>query len=64
MRLTVFWARMTDQFGATYADSFARDFVITELGSRTVHQALADGVPAKDVWAAVCTALELPSSAR
>lgn len=64
MRLTVFWARMAEQFGAAYADSFARDFVITELGSRTVHQALADGVAAKDVWVAVCTALELPPSAR
>jgi hypothetical protein len=62
--LTVFWAQMADQLGATYADSFARDFVISELGSRTVHQALADGVAAKDVWAAVCSALELPSSAR
>jgi Protein of unknown function (DUF3046) len=64
VRLTVFWARMTEQLGATYADSFARDFVITDLGSRTVHQALADGVAAKDVWVAVCTALELPPSVR
>ena len=64
MRLTVFWARMAEQFGAAYADSFARDFAVAGLGSRTVHQALADGVPAKDVWAAVCAALELPASAR
>ncbi|NEE21969.1 DUF3046 domain-containing protein, partial [Streptomyces sp. SID7499] len=25
MRLTIFWERMADHFGAAYADSFARD---------------------------------------
>lgn len=40
MRLTVFWERMTDHFGPGYADTFARDHVMTELGGRTVHEAL------------------------
>ncbi|MFD7099591.1 DUF3046 domain-containing protein, partial [Streptomyces xanthophaeus] len=40
MRLTNFWERMAEHFGAGYADSFARDHVMTELGGRTVHQAL------------------------
>ncbi len=61
MRLTVFWERMTEQFGAAYVDSFARDFVMSELGGRTVHQALADGVAAKDVWKAVRASLNLPA---
>ncbi len=39
MRLTVFWERMTDHFGPGYADTFARDHVMTELGGRTVHEA-------------------------
>jgi hypothetical protein len=59
VRLTVFWQKMTERFGPTYVDSFARDFVLSELGGRTVHQALADGVAAKQVWAAVCRSLEL-----
>lgn len=41
MRLTIFWERMADHFGAGYADSFARDHVMAELGGQTVHQALA-----------------------
>ncbi|MGH3329207.1 MAG: DUF3046 domain-containing protein [Streptomycetales bacterium] len=54
MRLTEFWRRMAQQFGPAYADSFARDFVLRELGGRTVHQALEQGQDARDVWRAVC----------
>ena len=43
MRLTEFWRRMDDHFGPGYAESFARDHVMSELGGRTVHQALAAG---------------------
>jgi Protein of unknown function (DUF3046) len=64
MRHTEFWERMREQFGEGYADSFARDFVIAELGERTVHEAIADGKDVKDVWRAVCDALELPPAAR
>jgi hypothetical protein len=60
MRLTVFWQRMTDHFGAGYSETFARDHVMTELGGRTVRQALDSGWEAKDVWRAVCTAMNVP----
>ena len=55
---------MNQQFGDAYADSFARDFVIAELGGRTVYQAIADGEDVKEVWRAVCDALDLPPTAR
>jgi hypothetical protein len=58
--LTVFWERMTERFGPAYVDSFARDFVMSELDGRTVRQALAEGVAAKEVWAAVSRSLDLP----
>lgn len=64
MRLTIFWERMRAHFGETYADSFARDHVMAELGGRTVHQALEDGWEAKDVWRAVCAAMDVPASRR
>ncbi|MEV5380630.1 DUF3046 domain-containing protein [Streptosporangium nondiastaticum] len=64
MRLTVFWQRMANHFGAAYADSFARDHVMSELGGRTVHQALDAGWNAKDVWRAVCRAMEIPDDRR
>ncbi|MDT0305601.1 DUF3046 domain-containing protein [Streptomyces sp. DSM 44917] len=60
MRLTDFWARMTEHFGAGYADSFARDHVMSELGGRTVIEALDAGWDAKDVWRAVCAAQDVP----
>ena len=55
---------MNAHFGAAYADSFARDHVMTELGGRTVRQALDAGWEAKDVWRAVCAAMDVPASAR
>ena len=64
MRHTEFWERMREQFGDSYADSFARDFVIAELGGRTVSEAIADGEDVKEIWRAVCDALELPPSVR
>jgi hypothetical protein len=64
MRLTVFWQRMADHFGAGYADTFARDHVMSELGGRTVQQALDAGWEAKDVWRTVCTAANVPHENR
>ena len=58
MRLTVFWERMTERLGAAYVDSFARDHVMSELGGRTVYQALEQGVSAKEVWSAVSRSLD------
>jgi Protein of unknown function (DUF3046) len=64
MRLTEFWRRMRAHFGEHYADSFARDHVMSELGGRTVHEALEAGWAAKDVWRAVCEAMDVPASRR
>jgi hypothetical protein len=64
VRLTDFWERMERQLGASYADSWARDYVIDGLGGRTVHQALEAGEDTKVVWRAVADALRLPPSQR
>ncbi|MEU1077907.1 MULTISPECIES: DUF3046 domain-containing protein [unclassified Streptomyces] len=64
MRLTIFWERMAEHFGAAYADSFARDHVIAELGHRTVHEALDAGWETRDVWRAVCAAMDVPAHRR
>ena len=53
MRLTVFWERMRAQFGESYAQSVAKDYVLAGLDGRTVEQALAEGEDAKTVWRAV-----------
>jgi len=64
VRLTVFWDRMNQQFGESYAQSVAKDYVIAELGGRTIEQALADGEPAKKVWQAVVANFDVPSTLR
>jgi len=38
--------------------------VIVELGNRTPEQALAAGVPARDVWIALCDVQEVPLARR
>jgi hypothetical protein len=64
MRHTEFWARMEAALGPSYARAWASQFVIAELGERTVTEALDGGEPPKAVWAAVWKVLELPASER
>ena len=62
MRHTEFWARMDGALGPSYARAWAEQFVLGELGGRTVNEALAAGEPPKRVWAAVWRSLELPTT--
>ena len=55
---------MNQQFGEGYAESVAKDYVMAELGGRTIEQALADGVAAKTVWQAVCATFDVPQRLR
>lgn len=55
---------MNAVLGVGYAESWANDYVIESLGSRTVVQALAAGLDTKVVWRAVHRELGLPPSAR
>lgn len=64
MRLTVFWERMREQFGESYADSVAKDYVLASLGGRTADQALAEGIEVKTIWQAVCEAFDVPGRLR
>jgi hypothetical protein len=64
VRLTAFWERMNQQFGEAYAESLAKDYVMSELGGRTIDQALADGESAKRVWQAVCATFDVPDRLR
>jgi hypothetical protein len=64
MRLTEFWNRMHRTFGEAYAESWARDFVIADLGGRTVVQALDEGESVKKVWRSVCTVADVDPKLR
>ncbi len=60
MRHSEFWERMDVALGPTYARSWADQFSITALGSRTAREALDAGEDPRTVWRAVHAALELP----
>lgn len=64
MRITVFRRLMADEFGATRAEMLAKDHVLGGLGGRTVEEALEAGMPAKEIWAQVCTEFEVPVERR
>ncbi|GIJ45926.1 hypothetical protein Val02_28120 [Virgisporangium aliadipatigenens] len=53
MRLTDFWERLEQVFGAGYAASVAEDQVLIGLDGRTIKEALAQGVETVTVWRAV-----------
>ena len=55
---------MREQFGDAYAESVAKDFVLSRLGDRTVNKALADGEDAKVVWRAVSETFNVPERLR
>ncbi|MFI5888712.1 DUF3046 domain-containing protein [Actinoplanes sp. NPDC051513] len=56
MRLTDFWARLDEAFGATYARSIAADQSFAALGDRTIAQSIADGIDTATIWRAVVDA--------
>lgn len=64
MRNTVFRKLMADEFGQVRAEMVARDHVMSALGGRTADQALEAGVPAKEIWRAVCDAFDVPEHRR
>jgi hypothetical protein len=64
MRITVFQQMMAEEFGPARAATLASDHVFSELGGRTVRQALEAGIPTKEIWQAVCVAFEVPRERR
>ena len=64
MRLTELHARLAGRLGSEYADSWSRDFVLSQLGERTVVDALSAGYDAAVVWRAAADALGVPPAER
>lgn len=64
MRLTYFRELMEGEFGAARAASVSYDHVFSQLGGRTVEQALEAGIEPREVWRAVCEGYDVPRSRR
>jgi hypothetical protein len=54
MRISDLKERLVLSFGEEWAPSFSQDIAISELGSKTVNEALQAGVEADEIWRAVC----------
>ena len=55
---------MGDEFGDVQGRALVRDLVLGSLDGLTAQDALDRGVAAKTVWAALCEAMDVPSSRR
>ncbi|MEY4497135.1 MAG: hypothetical protein RLZZ364_440 [Actinomycetota bacterium] len=54
MRISDLRERLLLSFGEEWAPSVSQDIAISELGSKTVNEALKDGIEADVIWRAVC----------
>ena len=64
MRVSEFWTLVDDEFGTAYGRSLATDHVLLVLGDRTAREALDGGVEPKEIWLALCEAMDVPAERR
>lgn len=64
MRYREFWLLVDEVFGPAYGRTLTREQVIPSLGHRTPAEALEAGVEPRDVWHALCDALDVPDQQR
>lgn len=60
MTRSEFLRAIADEFGEAYGRSLLRDLVLTPLGERTADEALGAGAPPREVWLALCAAMDVP----
>ncbi len=63
MRRSEFDRAVADEFGAG-AGTLIADLVLSKVGDRTPAQALAAGVPPRDIWLALCEEMDVPPERR
>ncbi|MRG61630.1 DUF3046 domain-containing protein [Agromyces sp. CFH 90414] len=64
MKRSEFQIAVETEFGAGYAGALLRDLTMEALGGRTAREALAAGVPPREVWLALCEATDVPVERR
>jgi len=60
MKVSEFRRAVDDEFGEPQGRVLVTQLVIDALGGRTAQRALDEGVPAGDVWVALCRANDVP----
>ena len=59
-----FLIAVDDEFGSLQGRTILRDLVLDELSDETALQALSRGVAPRDVWLALCRAMNVPAERR
>ena len=60
MKVSEFRLAVDEEFGDLQGRVLVKELVVDELGGRTAEEALAAGVPTRDIWVALCRANEVP----
>ncbi|HEY8317962.1 MAG TPA: DUF3046 domain-containing protein [Amnibacterium sp.] len=60
MKISEFRRAVDEEFGETHGRVLVNELVIDVLDGRTAARALDEGVPAADVWGALCKANDVP----
>ena len=63
MRRSEFERAVQDEFGAR-ASTVISDLVLSDVGGRTAVEALAAGIPPREVWLALCVETDVPAERR
>ncbi|MBD8021995.1 DUF3046 domain-containing protein [Microbacterium gallinarum] len=63
MRRSEFERAVRDEFGSR-GSALIADLVLSRVGSRTAAEALAAGVPPREVWLALCEETDVPADRR
>ena len=64
MRLSEFWLAVSDEFGPEYGRVLTSDLVLGEIGGLTAQQGIAKGVDPREIWLALCEAMDVPANRR
>jgi hypothetical protein len=64
MRSSEFRRAVAGEFGEQYGRALLRDLVLDGVHGRTAEQALAAGAKERDVWMALCEAMDVPLERR
>ena len=64
VRTREFWLLVDEVFGPGMGRALVREQVLAALDNRTPAQAMDAGVPLRNIWHALCDAMDVPDSQR